>query len=61
MARVQAKLEAILKNCGPHEMERTGGEPDVVGHDEKTGDTFFVIVQRKVPKAAGVFATTAKR
>jgi hypothetical protein len=23
-----------------NEMERTGGEPDVVGHDKKTGDTF---------------------
>ncbi|MDZ7267610.1 MAG: DUF4256 domain-containing protein [candidate division KSB1 bacterium] len=24
-----------------HEMERTGGEPDVVGHDKKTGEYIF--------------------
>jgi len=36
-----------------HEMERTGGEPDVVGHDKKTGRIhFFMIVQRKSPKEA---------
>ena len=42
-------------------MERTGGEPDVVGHDEKMGEYTFMIVQRKVLKAAEVFATTVKR
>jgi len=37
-------------------MERTGGEPDVVGFsDKKTGETFFMIVQRKVLKAAEIF------
>jgi Protein of unknown function (DUF4256) len=41
-------------------MERTGGEPDVVVHDKKTDEYIFLIVQRKVPKAAQVFATTVK-
>ena len=38
-ANVQAKLEANpekLWSLG--EMESTGGEPDVVGHDRKTGE-----------------------
>jgi len=38
-AEVQAKLEAnIEKLWSLYEMERTGGEPDVVGHDKKTGE-----------------------
>jgi hypothetical protein len=36
-AKVEAKLEANpAKLWSLHEMERTGGEPDVVGYDEKT-------------------------
>src|SRR5437773_5412529 len=36
-AKVQAKLEAnIEKLWSLNEMERTGGEPDVVGHDKKS-------------------------
>jgi hypothetical protein len=41
-AKVRAKLEANaekLRALG--EMERTGGEPDVVGHDKKTGEYIF--------------------
>lgn len=41
-AKVQAKLEANpekLWSLG--EMEATGGEPDVVGHDKKTGEYMF--------------------
>ncbi|MCX7177165.1 MAG: DUF4256 domain-containing protein [Proteobacteria bacterium] len=39
---VQAKLEASPdKLQALHEMERTGGEPDVVGYDEKTGEFIF--------------------
>jgi hypothetical protein len=35
---VQAKLEASPEKLQTlYEMERTGGEPDVVGYDEKTG------------------------
>src|SRR6266571_4270447 len=41
-AQVQAKLEAnIEKLWSLSEMERTGGEPDVVGHDKKTGEYIF--------------------
>lgn len=41
-AKVRAKLEADadkLRSLG--EMERTGGEPDVVGHDKSTGEYIF--------------------
>jgi Protein of unknown function (DUF4256) len=41
-AKVQARLEASsekLRSLG--EMEKTGGEPDVVGHDKKTGEYIF--------------------
>src|ERR1043166_143086 len=38
-AKVQARLEAHAEKLWSlHEMERTGGEPDVVGHDKKTGE-----------------------
>ena len=42
-AEVKAKLEANTEKLWSlHEMERTGGEPDVVGQDKKTGEyTFF--------------------
>ena len=41
-AKVQAKLEANTEKLWSlHEMERTGGEPDVVGHDKKTGEYIF--------------------
>ena len=40
--RVQAKLEAIPdKLWSLIEMERTGGEPDVVGYNKKTGEYIF--------------------
>jgi hypothetical protein len=41
-AEVQAKLEANAASLRSlSEMERTGGEPDVVGHDKKTGECVF--------------------
>src|SRR6266850_2068244 len=41
-AKVQAKLEASTKKLWSlSEMERTGGEPDVVGFDKKTGEYIF--------------------
>src|SRR5713101_6753917 len=41
-AKVQAKLEANAEKLWSlNEMERTGGEPDVVGHDKKTTDYIF--------------------
>ena len=50
-AKVRAKLEANvekLKTLG--EMERTGGEPDVVGHDKKTGEYIFCDCSAESPK-----------
>jgi hypothetical protein len=41
-ASVRARLEANPERLWSlHEMERTGGEPDVVGHDKKTGEYIF--------------------
>src|SRR5712675_1489419 len=41
-AKVQAKLEAHTEKLWSlNEMERTGGEPDVVGDDKKTGEYIF--------------------
>ena len=41
-AEVQAKLETNPEKLRSlHEMERTGGEPDVVAHDPKTGEYTF--------------------
>src|SRR5437588_6368813 len=40
--KVQAKLEANAEKLWSlNEMERTGGEPDVVGHDKKRGEYIF--------------------
>ncbi len=42
-AHVQQKLEAAAgKLWSLHEMERTGGEPDVVGYDEAAGEFIFM-------------------
>jgi hypothetical protein len=41
-AKVQARLEANTKKLWSlNEMEITGGEPDVVGHNKKTGEYIF--------------------
>jgi hypothetical protein len=50
-AKVQAKLEAnIEKLWSLSEMERTGGEPDVVAHDKKTGEYIFYDCSAESPK-----------
>jgi len=50
-AKVQTKLEAnIEKLRSLNEMERTGGEPDVVGHDKKTGEYIFYDCSTESPK-----------
>jgi len=50
-AKVQARLEANTEKLRSlHEMERTGGEPDVVGHDEKTGEYIFYDCSAESPK-----------
>ena len=50
-ARVEAKLEANAEKLWSlYEMERTGGEPDVVGHDKKTGEYTFYDCSAESPK-----------
>ena len=50
-AKVQAKLEPNTEKLWSlHEMERTGGEPDVVGHDKKTGEYIFYDCSAESPK-----------
>jgi hypothetical protein len=50
-AKVQAKLEANPEKLWSlSEMERTGGEPDVVGHDKKTGEYIFCDCSAETPK-----------
>jgi hypothetical protein len=49
--KVQAKLEANAKKLWSlSEMERTGGEPDVVGHDKKTSECIFYDCSAESPK-----------
>ena len=50
-ARVQAKLETSPEKLWSlSEMERTGGEPDVVGHDKATGEFIFYDCSAESPK-----------
>src|SRR5213083_799083 len=50
-AKVKAKLEGNTeKQWSLNEMERTGGEPDVVGHDKKTGEYIFYDCSAESPK-----------
>ena len=50
-AKVQAKLETHTEKLWSlHEMERTGGEPDVTSHDEKTGEYIFYDCSAESPK-----------
>jgi hypothetical protein len=49
--KVQAKLEANLEKLWSiHEMERTGGEPDVIGYDKETGEYIFCDCSAESPK-----------
>jgi hypothetical protein len=49
--KVQARLEANTQQLWSlNEMERTGGEPDVVGHDQKTGEYIFYDCSAESPK-----------
>lgn len=61
-----ADVEARLKTAEEklwilNEMEKTGGESDVVGWDEGTGKSLSSTVRRKAPKAAGASAMTKMR
>jgi hypothetical protein len=50
-AKVKAKLEAHAEKLWSlNEMETTGGEPDVVGHDKKTGDYICFDCSAESPK-----------
>ncbi len=50
-SKLQARLEASPEKLWSlQEMERTGGEPDVVGHDKKTGDYVFFDCSPETPK-----------
>ena len=50
-AKVQARLESTTgKLWSLSEMERTGGEPDVVGFDRKTGECIFYDCSAESPK-----------
>jgi hypothetical protein len=50
-AKVQAKLEANPEKLWSlNEMERTGGEPDVGGYDEKTGEYIYYDCSPESPK-----------
>lgn len=50
-APVQARLEADSgKLWSLSEMEKTGGEPDVVGNDTKTGEYIFYDCSAETPK-----------
>lgn len=50
-AKVQAKLDADMdKLWSLNEMERTGGEPDVVGKDNKTGEYIFYDCSAESPQ-----------
>lgn len=53
-AHVRARLDASAaapKLWSLHEMERTGGEPDVIGHDPQTGKVVFYDCSAESPKA----------
>ncbi len=52
-AKVEAKLDLPAggeKLWSLNEMENSGGEPDVVGHDKKTGDYTFCDCSAESPK-----------
>jgi hypothetical protein len=55
-AKVQAKLEANSEKLWSlNEMERTGGKPDVVGHDKKTGEYIFFDCSAESPQGRRSF------
>ncbi len=60
-ARILAKLDANPEKLWSlNEMERTGGEPDVVGYDNASGEFIFYDCSAETPTAAETFVTTVK-
>jgi Protein of unknown function (DUF4256) len=55
----QANAEPVITLRSLGEMERTGGEPDVVGHHNKTGEYIFYDCSAESPKdrMAGLIPT----
>jgi len=49
-AKVQSRICGTDKLWPLAEMERTGGEPDVVGHDKKSGEFIFFDCSAETPK-----------
>jgi hypothetical protein len=50
-AKVQARLEENTEKLWSlNEMEKTGGEPDVIGHDKKTAEYIFYDCSEESPK-----------
>jgi hypothetical protein len=50
LAKVQTRLEANPEKLWSlNEMERTGGEPDVVGHDKKTDEYIYIDCSAESP------------
>jgi Protein of unknown function (DUF4256) len=50
-AKIHARLEANAEKLWSlNEMERTGGEPDVVGHDKNTSEYVFYDCSPETPK-----------
>ena len=55
-AKVKTKLETnAAKLWSLNEMEKTGGEPDVVGQDKKTGEYIFFDCSAESPKGRTSF------
>lgn len=55
-AKVKAKLEANAERLWSlNEMEATGGEPDVIGYDKKTGDYIFYDCSAESPQGRRSF------
>src|SRR5258708_9144670 len=60
-AKMQARLGANAEKLWSlNEMERTGGEPDVVGHDKKTGEYIFYDCSAESPKGRRSFCYDRK-
>jgi hypothetical protein len=50
-AKLQVRLEGNTEKLWSlSEMERTGGEPDVIGYDKKTGEYIFYDCSAESPK-----------
>ena len=58
LARLKAQPEKLWSLS---EMERTGGEPDVVDRGEASGEFIFVDCSPESPEGGGTPATTRKR